>query len=96
MTQSIMNLKKKVGLYVLTWKDTQNNCLSKKKRKLQNSIHFFLIYFCFYLFTYLFLAALGLHCWVRALSSCGERGLLLVVVHGLLTAVSSLAAEHRL
>lgn len=33
---SIMNLKE--GLYVLTRKDTQNNCLSKKE-KLQNSIH---------------------------------------------------------
>ena len=33
---SIMNLK--VGLYILTRKDTENNCLSKKE-KLQNSIH---------------------------------------------------------
>ena len=29
----------------------------------------------------------------RAFSSCGERGLLFVVVHGLLTAVASLVAE---
>ena len=34
---------------------------------------------------------------VQALSSCGEWGLLLIAVLGLLTAaVSSLAAEHRL
>ena len=45
---------------------------------------------------YLFLAALGLHCCARAFSSCGEWGLLLVAVRGLLIAVASLVAEHRL
>ena len=40
-------------------------------------------------------AALGLHCCVRAFSSCCERGLLFVVVHGLLIAVPSLVVEHR-
>ena len=45
---------------------------------------------------YLFLAELGLHCCVRAFSSCGKRGLLFVAVHGLLIAVASLVAEHRL
>ena len=48
------------------------------------------------LFIYLFLAALGLCCYTRAFSSCGERGLLFVVVHRLLIAVSSLVAEHGL
>ena len=48
----------------------------------------------FYLFT--FLAALSLHCCARAFSSCGERGLLFVVVHGLLIVVASLVAEHGL
>ena len=43
-----------------------------------------------------FLAALGLRCCARAFSSCGERGLLFVVVRGLLIAVAFLAAEHRL
>ena len=33
---------------------------------------------------------------VHGLTSCGERGLLLVAVHGLLIAVASLVAEHRL
>ena len=42
-----------------------------------------------YLFIYL-LAALGLHCCARAFSSCGERGLLLVAVCGLLITVASL------
>ena len=48
-------------------------------------------------FTYLFiyLAALGLGCCVRDFSSCGERGLLFVAVHGLLIVVASLIAEHR-
>ena len=36
------------------------------------------------LFIYLFLAALGLRCWVQAFSSCSEWGLLFVVVHRLL------------
>ena len=41
------------------------------------------------LFIYLFLAALGLRCCARAFSSCGERGLLFIVVRGLLIAVAS-------
>ena len=53
--------------------------------------------FCFFnLFIYLFLAVLGLRCCTRALSSCGERGPLLVAVRGLLMAVAPLVAEHRL
>ena len=42
------------------------------------------------------MAALGLRCWARAFSSCGECRLLFVVVHRLLIAVSSLVAEHGL
>ena len=42
------------------------------------------------------MAALGLHCCVRAFSSCSERGLLFVVVRGLLIVGVSLVAEHRL
>ena len=42
------------------------------------------------------MAALGLCCCTRAFSSCGEGGLLFVVVRGLLIAVASLVAEHRL
>ena len=49
----------------------------------------------FFLF-YFFLAALGLRCCTQAFSSCGEQGLLCVVVHGLLTAVASLVSEHGL
>ena len=45
---------------------------------------------------FLFLAALGLRCCSRAFSSCGERGLLFVVMHGLLIAAASLVAEHGL
>ena len=58
------------------------------------------LYFYFYFFKdlifNLFLAALGLRCCMRAFSSCGERGLLFVVVHGLLIEVASLVAEHGL
>ena len=58
-----------------------------------------MLYFFFFLknlFIYLFLAVLGLRCCTRALSSCGERGPLLVAVRGLLMAVAPLVAEHRL
>ena len=47
-------------------------------------------------FIYLFLAVLGLRCCTRAFSICGRRGLLFVVVRGLLTTVASLVAEHGL
>ena len=57
-------------------------------------IFFFFFFNLFNLF--LFLAALGLCCCVRALSGCGERGLLFVAVRRLLIAVASLVAEHGL
>ena len=44
----------------------------------------------------LFMAVLGFRCCTRAFSSCGERGLLFIAVHGLLIAVASLVAEHGL
>ena len=44
----------------------------------------------------LFLAVLGLRCCTRAFSSCGERGLLFIVVHRLLIAVAPLVAERGL
>ena len=42
-----------------------------------------------------FLAVVGLCCCTWAFSSCGEQGLLFVVVSGLLIAVVSLVAEAR-
>ena len=59
-------------------------------------LFFFFFFFFFFKFIYLFLAVLGLRCCVRAFSGCSERGLLFVAVHGLLTAVASLVAEHGL
>ena len=50
----------------------------------------------FILFFFKFLAALGLGCFARAFSSCGEWGLLFVAVRGLLIAVASLVVEHKL
>ena len=47
-------------------------------------------------FIYLFLAALGLRCCTWAFSSCSERGLLFVVVHGLLIAVASRCGAQAL
>ena len=61
-------------------------------------IHMIYNYISFFFFNlfYLFLAALGLCCCARAFSSCGEQGLLFVVVHGLFIAVASLVGEHGL
>ena len=56
----------------------------------------FIYLFIYLLFIYLFLVVLGLCCCARAFSSCGERGLLFIAVRGLLIAVASLVAEHRL
>ena len=42
------------------------------------------------------MAALGLRCCVQAFSSCGERGLLFVMVRGLLITVASLVAGQAL
>ena len=41
------------------------------------------------------MAALGLRCCVQAFSSCSERGLLFVVVHGLLIVVAPLVVVAR-
>ena len=49
----------------------------------------------FILFIY-FWGVLCLRCCSRAFSSCGERGLLFLVVCGLLIAMTSLIAEHGL
>ena len=45
---------------------------------------------------YLFLAALGLCCCMRAFSSCAEEGLPTLRTQGLLIVVASLVAGHRL
>ena len=47
-------------------------------------------------FLSLFLAMLGLCCYVWAFSSCGEWGLFFTAVHRLLIVVASLVVEHRL
>ena len=60
------------------------------------SVSLFLFSFFKINFIYLFLAVLGLRCCVQAFSSCGEQGLLFIVVCRLLIAVASLVAEHRL
>ena len=45
---------------------------------------------------FFFWAALGLRCCAQAFSSCGERGLIFVLVRELLIAVASLVVEHEL
>ena len=78
------------SFFPLSWNnDSEGHCLST----------YFLNKFlclCICLSVYLFMAALGLRCCVWAFSSCGEQGLLFVVVLGLLIAVASLVVEHGL
>ena len=54
-------------------------------------MHVFLNKFIYFWLLWVLVAARGL-----SLSSCGEQGLLFVVVRGLLIAVAFLVAEHRL
>ena len=75
------------------------NIKRKSKTKLDKlcyKVRNFNLIFFFYKFICLFLAALGVRCCTRAFSSCSQRGPLFIVVRGLLTAVASLVAEHRL
>ena len=63
---------------------------------------FFFLKVIFYFFKDFFLlidwliAMLGLRFCARAFSSCGKQGPLFIAVHGPLTIVASLVAEHRL
>ena len=43
----------------------------------------------------LFMAALGLHGFAQAFSSCSKQRLLFAVVHGLLIVVASFVVEHN-
>ena len=70
------------------------NAFNRLEGKVNKWYIFFKIYF--YLFIYLFMTVLGLHCCVRALSSCGDGGPLFVTVHGLLIAVAYPVVEHGL
>ena len=59
-------------------------------------MNFLSLFINLFILFYLFLAVLGPSCCVLAFSSCSERGLLSVVVRGLLIVVASLVAEHGL
>ena len=56
---------------------------------------FFNVFLKTFYFIYIFLAALGLCCFLWAFSSCTERGYSLVL-HGLLVVVASLVDKHGL
>lgn len=62
----------------------------------QSSVHVKPWIFFFNNFLSFFLVSLGLHCCVRAFSSCGERRLLSSCGLRLLTVATSLAVEHGL
>ena len=74
-----------------------NIYINKKEILIIKTVH---TYYLFNLFINLkknfFLAVLGLRCCAQAFSSCNERGRLFVAVRGLLIAVATLVAEHRL
>ena len=57
---------------------------------------FFIFIFLDFFFLIIYLAVLGLRCCAWALSTCGEQGLLFIVVCGLLITVASLAVQHGL
>ena len=87
-----------LGLLLHLWSSI---LIARPGPTLKQSMHpviniFSFIYLKFIYFIYLFLAAFGLHCCMRAFSSCGKQGLLFVAVHGILIVVASLVAEHRL
>ena len=65
------------------------------QKKAQDYLYSYYFFFLINLFI-LFLAALGLCCCTQTFSSCGEQGLLFVVVCGLLVVVASLVVEHGL
>ena len=54
------------------------------------------LFFLIYIYLFYFWLHWVFSCCTRAFSSCGERGLLFLVVCRLLIAVASLVAEHRL
>ena len=71
-------------------------CLSRELETCTGDGDLDFLFFKINLFIYLFMAALGLCCCAQAFSSCGEQGLLFVVMHRLLIAVASLVVEHGL
>ena len=77
----------------MVWEEMR---LSRSEKGENKRMFFFLFLINLFILFYLFLAALGLFCCTWAFSSCGEPGLLFVVVHVLLIAVASLVAEHGL
>ena len=83
--------KQKIKVIVICCEELRTTS-QRSESRFGTILFFFLILFIYLLF----LAVLGHCCCARAFSSCGEQGLLFVVVGGLLIAVASLVAEHGL
>ena len=90
---TVLNTSQLISVNLLgSWQAGWSTKLWIKER--MDMASFFLInLFIFYLFIF---GRVVFFCCVRAFSSCGEQGLLFVVMHRLLTVVASLVAEHRL
>ena len=88
-----VNLKGTTSAFIYPWRTYHNNVKEFSLLQKLGNFSFFLIKKkCIYLS----LAELGLHCCVRAFSSCGKRWLLFIAVHGLLIVVASLVLQHGL
>ena len=72
---------------------SQSLMVRTRKRRNNSEVKDFYLKLLLTIF-FFFLAALCLRCYTRAVSSCGELGLLFTVVRGLLIAVASLVVEH--
>ena len=70
--------------------------VAEKSRALQNKLLRLSSFSFFFSFSFYFFGYVGSSLLCRLSFSCGERGLLFVVVHRLLIAVASLVAEHGL
>ena len=87
-------VKKCVKCNKMKHNKTRYACMHLTKSSFKMTNNSFFSFLKKSLFIYLFLAALVLRCCAWAFSSCSERGLLFVVVHGLLIAVASFVVEH--
>ena len=73
---------------------TRVPCISRQILNHRTTREAHLFSFLINLYIFNFLAVLGLRCCTRAFSSCGERGLLLAAMRGLI-AVASLCGRAR-
>ena len=82
-------------LFKTYFKSSYDGSCNNSTKRYESSCNFLFSLINSFLKFCLFLAVLGLRCFAWAFSSCGERGLLFIAVHGLLTAMPPVV-EHGL